>query len=57
MKYKLYRVTATQTMCVVVLCGPNCNATQTVCMGPGSWNVGFREPFWETTTVDYVEMA
>ena len=57
MKYKLYRVTATQTMCVVVLYGPNCNAAQPMCMESGSWMMGFREPSWEMTTVDYVEMA
>ena len=42
MKYNLDRARVTQTMCVMTLYGPNCNAAQPVCIGSGSWNMGFR---------------
>ena len=41
MKHNLYRIRMAQTMCVVALYGPNCNGAKPVCMGSGSWNMGF----------------
>ena len=51
MKYNLYRARVTQKIYVVGLYGPKCNAGQSVCMGSGNWNSGFREPSWERTAV------
>ena len=35
----------------------NCIAGQPVCIGPGSWNMGFRDTSWGRTSVDYGEMS